>query len=127
MNILSTLIILSLIVEYITYMLLQADLISPLVDKVKNLNAFFDSLLSCGYCTSFWITLLVYSGFSCLSVESLSFVSLTTFDFILNFCIGIILTHRLSNLIHGGIDKYLDKSYDKRYHSSWDSFKSKGD
>lgn len=117
----------AVLVESLTFITLKSDLLRPIIDKIRNLHTVLEQLLSCGYCTSFWFTLIVFTSFSYLTVEPITFVNLTTFDSSINYLIGVFLVHRCSNLLHGAIDKYLDKSYDKRYHSKWDSFKSEGE
>lgn len=105
----------SLLVESITQILIKSLILQDirvfLLKKINNEK--FTYLLSCGYCSSFWIATLLNLIGNYLSVSIILVDSK-----IINITILILITHRLSNIIHGAIDKYFDKSYDIRYNKN---------
>lgn len=99
--------IISLIVESITEMIVKSTLIRPLREALFNLhNEWITELITCGYCSAFWVALFV-NIISTLHLPD-------TFN-LLNFIVMVVITHRLSNIIHGSIDRYFDTRKDIRY------------
>jgi hypothetical protein len=122
MDILVNLCVLILLVEAITYMIMKAEPLQPLVNGIKELHPYLEDLLSCGYCLSFWVTLIVVSLFQGTAVQPLELFEFTKFSALFNFLIVLPIVHRLSSVLHGGIDKHFDRHLDKRYRGVFDEF-----
>jgi hypothetical protein len=114
MSILLALLVLALIVEAITYIVLKADLLERPRNYVVEKSAFLRELLSCGYCTSFWVSIVILSSYT-LSGNSIQLFEMCPYWLNGIFC--LLFIHRFSNIIHGSIDKYFDKDKDLRYRS----------
>ena len=113
LHVLISIVLLSIIVESITYALLKAEVLDKPRDILKSSNIVVEKLLSCGYCLSFWVALFV------LVVSNLTLIQTLILSLSLSAYVGFIfcwvLLHRLSNIVHGAIDKYFDRSRDLRY------------
>jgi hypothetical protein len=79
--------------------------------KFRKIIAWFDKLISCGYCTSVWIA------------AGISFAVPKPVDGVLGWVICIFVLHRISNLLHviyELIKKGRVKTYDIMYQKSGD-------
>lgn len=96
------------VTENITEVIVKSKISFPLrsyIDKKSESNKFFgflNELLTCGYCTSFWVSLFVTTSLFCF-IDT--FIVNRVFDFI----VFVIVIHRLSNVLHFFID-FLDKN-----------------
>lgn len=115
MNSVWVVLVLSLFVEASTYIFRTADPLIPLRGWLSSLHTVLEDLLDCGYCLSFWVTLVVLSTYNLASTEPLKVLEFSNFSLLLNFIFSLFIVHRLSGFIHGARDKYFDKSLDKRY------------
>jgi hypothetical protein len=107
------LLLVAFIVESITYALLKADLLEKPRDFIKSKSKFLNDLLSCGYCSSFWVSLIVLGHLFLFT--SHRFYLFYELNPTLNFIFCWFVVHRFGNIIHGAIDKYFDRSKDLRY------------
>lgn len=82
------LLLLIILAEAVTELICKAEILERPRSYVKSLGWFFDELLSCYYCTSVWVGIIL---------AQLYFVSDNVY--ILVFCSGIVV-HRLSNYVH---------------------------
>lgn len=99
--------LLALLTESITEILVKSTIFRPIRDKLFSINnRWITELITCGYCFSFWVSLLVTTVFHLMNPIEFK---------ILNFTVIVIITHRLSNIIHGSIDRYFDTRKDIRY------------
>ena len=120
MAVLVFVLILSIVVEAITTILRKAEPIQPLVQFFTVRFNFLERLFSCGYCLSFWVSLGCISVYHILVSNPVILVETDTARTALNFIVMLLISHRFSNIIHGSIDKYFDRHYDKRYRSFFD-------
>lgn len=110
MSIFIFLFILVLLVEATTQLAVKASVFYKIRKFIESKSEFFGELVTCGYCFSVWASLfwnlvfLVTSNYIYL-VESK----------LLSFLIFVILTHRLSNYLHGVSDRFFDTSKDIRF------------
>ena len=106
------LLLIAVLTEALTEILIKSVVVKPirffLISKINKEQ--FTYLLSCGYCFSFWVAVTL----NFTSFLLIDFPTLITYKTI-NYCLIVVLTHRLSNILHGAIDKYFDKRYDIRY------------
>jgi Protein of unknown function (DUF1360) len=112
MNIFFYLFILGFLTESITNICLKATISHPIRAYIisKMYNTKIGYLLTCGYCFSFWVSLLLLT----LSY-TVTTVPILVESGMVNFVVILLVVHRLSNIIHGTVDKYFDKQYDIRY------------
>jgi hypothetical protein len=101
--------VVSLLVETITELCIKSFIFKPIRAKIFSLNSeFLTELFSCGYCFSVWVALglnlSIYLVNSAIYSNSL-----------LILVIVALLSHRISNIIHGSIDRYFDTRKDIRY------------
>ena len=113
MSVLSSIALLAIIVESITYICISADLLDKPRTALKESCRFLEGLLSCGYCFSFWVALILLVIYS----SSSSIILIDGVTSWINFIFCWLLLHRLSNVVHGAIDKYFDRQKDLRYRS----------
>lgn len=106
--------------ESITTIIRKADPIRPAVDFVSSKSNFLRDLLSCGYCLSFWVCLFLTTTVATITSNDVLFFEFNFLNKVLNYSVMLIISHRFSNIIHGAIDKYFDRTYDKRYRSFFD-------
>jgi hypothetical protein len=91
-------------VEGATELVCKSSIFKPFRKSVSALSPFFKELLSCGYCTSFWVA-TAPAAFLAFRLAG-SFVS---FGFI--FLFMVVVLQRLSNFTHNISDKHFDKYY----------------
>lgn len=103
--------VMSLLVEALTQALITATPLAFIRDFFMVRWAFFRELLSCKYCFSFWVSVLVVSVFSYTTIVP----QLIGGPKLLNFIVLLFITHRGSNMVHGLIDRYFDTTKDIRY------------
>ncbi len=101
-----------ILVEATTQLVVKASIFHKLRNWIQNKSNFFGELVNCGYCFSvwasiFWNLVLLLTG---TSVQMFN-------NQLLNFIIFVIITHRLSNYLHGVSDRFFDTSKDIRYKS----------
>ena len=96
--------------EALTELVVKSVLLRNIRERIKNTCSFMKELLSCGYCTSVWV-----SGILVLSTSS---VYPLTENFIIDFIFNVVVVHRISNYLHNLNDKWFDKYYDLRYINS---------
>lgn len=98
-----------LIVESITEVIIK----SVIFTKVRNLfikrSVFFEYLLTCGYCFSFWTSLFILILLICYNQEP------HILNGVLNYFFIFFIIQRGSNMVHGAIDRYFDTRKDIRY------------
>lgn len=98
---------LAIVVEAVTEIIVDSQLSYPLRNALKraiyptdrvppntlihNSLVFLDKLLSCGYCTSVWV-----SAFFVLSMPVVSIFS----SHVMSYIVSIFLVHRISNWVH---------------------------
>lgn len=100
------------VTEAITELIIKGDIFKALREFLKGTCWFFRELLACAYCFSFWATFLVLSVYLlCFGRFPLPFSGLYFFDFFAS----LFIVQRLSNVIHGSIDKYFDTRKDIRF------------
>lgn len=106
MNYLLVIFLISIIVEAIDEIFIESEFFASLRElSVK--SKFFASLFGCGYCLSVWVAApfgisILFFGIHLLDLN-------TIFSYILNGVINVFLIHRLSNIIHEGIKRWLDR------------------
>ena len=110
----------TILTEAITQIITKSELFKPIrkfffKKKENRFCNWIHELLDCGYCLSFWVTLLVLSVYNLAATEYLILLDFSNFNMLLNFITSLFIVHRLSGFIHGARDKYFDKSLDKRY------------
>lgn len=91
-----------LAVEAATELIVKSEIFRPLVNRLKNAGPFMEKLLSCGFCTSVWVSM----------PPALVFAGLTSPVLVIFW---LLVFHRGSNYLHNINDKYFDKYYDPRY------------
>ena len=106
------LVVVGCLVESITQICIKSIITEPIRVYIiaKYPTSKLTYFITCGYCFSFWISLGLLSLSYCVSSPP-SLVS----NAYINFIIILLLIHRLSNIVHGAVDKYFDKRYDIRY------------
>jgi hypothetical protein len=104
--------ILAILIESITQIITKSVITESVRAYIisKNPTGKVSYLLTCGYCSSFWVTLKLV-----LVSYLVSTPPVIVNNYIINFVILVLLCHRFSNIFHGAIDKYFDKRYDIRY------------
>lgn len=94
--------------EAVTELFTKSLIFSGLREKIVNRGGFVAALISCGYCTSVWVSL----------IPSLFFVSvmhdLNYAKFLGMWLFVAVVVHRSSNYLHNFNDKWLDKFYSKK-------------
>jgi len=113
MKVFCDIVLLVIAIEAITYAILNAGLFDKLRTLLKDSCNFLNELLSCGYCFSFWVSLNVLVCFNVNIDPDLNLIE--GCPSYVNFLLSWIILHRLSNILHGAIDKYFDKDKDRRY------------
>lgn len=93
------------ITESITKVVVSSVIAEPIRLFIDSRSEFFGELVNCGYCFSFWISLI-----SCLTLIYLGILPVLVNTIVINFIIVLLLIQRLSNIIHGAIDKYFEKN-----------------
>jgi len=84
-----TILILAIVAEAITEIVTTSAIFFPLRSKVTKLSSFFGTLITCGYCFSVWISVI------------LAFASpINIMNCVVSYALSIFLIHRLSNIIH---------------------------
>jgi hypothetical protein len=92
-------------VEALTELFVKSLIFSRLREFVKSKNDFVKDILSCGYCTSVWVSL-----FPALYLSHVQTFCAPLVGFLL-FWVSL---HRLANYLHNINDKYFDKFYAKK-------------
>lgn len=93
--------ILVIVVENITEVLVKSEIFKPVRGLFFNYRRykicnFVHDLLDCGYCTSFWVSLL----FCIVNLNNLFYNDYNFFDSVLM----VLIVHRLSNVFHYLVD-----------------------
>ena len=96
-----------LLVEAVTELLVKSEIFLPARKKIKSYSKWLGKLVSCVYCTSFWVAA---AALYVLKVP-LNITGLV----ILDYLVCIFLLQRASNILHNVIDKWTDKYFDTRY------------
>jgi len=93
--------LLAIVVEAVTELIIHSVIFEKVRLWLMAKSKFFKELLTCGYCTSFWVTCAVWTPFA-------------PHDYMLTQCapligdvITIFLIWRLSNFVDDFADKYL--------------------
>lgn len=98
---------LAFITEAITYICVNSSIARPVRAFLVSFNYdWLTELVSCGYCSSFWVSVIV---------NSIYLVYISAKFSLIKFIVIVIIVHRLSNIIHGSIDRYFDTRKDIRY------------
>lgn len=114
MNLILFLIIVPILVENLTELFVKSSIFFPVRQVIHELNIeLISDLIKCGYCFSFWVSLVLNSVLF-LSLED--YISIIP-NKLLNFIIIVLVIHRLSNIVHGAIDRYFDTRKDIRYNN----------
>ena len=95
--------LMALVTEAITQLVIKSEIFQPARGQISKLGYWPSELMKCGYCFSVWAAFLV------VGLGSISY-SLTGNSFV-DFLFVFILVHRLSNIMHNGVDKWTDKYY----------------
>lgn len=115
-----TVVILVLLTETLTQLAIKADIFNSIRDYLRSKSSFLDELLICGYCFSVWaaiaVNLVVYTAGDPLIY--IKFNNLGALDTFINFCVSVLITHRLSNYLHGVSDRFFDTQKDIRYNNN---------
>ena len=99
-----------ILTELLTELVVKSEIFRPIRERLGKTGAFFQSLLSCGYCFSVWAA----AGVVVLLGVSYPLSGQLLVDYLLS---GLIV-HRLANYLHNFNDKWLDKYYDIRFTNS---------
>lgn len=94
--------------EAVTELLTKSLIFSGIREKIVGKGGFLASLISCGYCTSVWVS-LAPSLFFVSIMHNLNYVQFLGLWFFI-----AIVVHRSSNYLHNFNDKWLDKFYSKK-------------
>lgn len=109
MEVIISILLISLLVETLTELLIKSSIFRPVREKIFSIGSdFLTELFSCGYCFSVWTAFAVNI---CLFLLNFSLYN----DSYLNLIICWLITHRISNILHGSIDRYFDTRKDIRY------------
>lgn len=105
----AAILVLAVLVEALTELFAKSYIFQGIRSRLS-VNSGLEILVSCGYCLSFWFSLLI---------TSLSFLY-GTLPYLaesaaVNFLVAWILLQRLSNFVHGAYDRYFDTRKDIRY------------
>ena len=98
-----------IVVESITELVIKSFILNKVKSFLMSKSVFLEYLLSCGYCFSYWVTLLVLILLSCFNHLPI------ILDSLLNYFFIFFIIQRGSNIIHGSIDRYFDTRKDIRY------------
>jgi hypothetical protein len=102
--------ILIILVELTTELIIKSTIFLPIRVYFINKSKFLEELLTCGYCFSVWASMLW-----CIIFYITDNMPILVLNSLLNFGIIWLISHRLSNLLHGAIDRYFDTRKDIRY------------
>lgn len=109
MNNIFDLIICIIVVEAITELIIKSIIFSRIRNFFISRSTFFEYLLTCGYCFSFWVSFF-------LIMLLISYNRLPVLiDGVLNYLFIFFIMQRGSNMLHGAIDRYFDTRKDIRY------------
>lgn len=109
--------VLAIVTEAITFILRKAEPVQPLVEFLTSKSNFLEKLFACGYCLSFWVALFCTLAYTTIASNTVILIETNFGQTAINFILMLLIIHRFSNIIHGSIDKYFDRHYDKRYRS----------
>lgn len=91
-------------VEGATELVCKSSIFKSFRKNVAALSPFFKELLSCGYCTSFWV-----------ATAPAAFLAFRLADSFVGFCFiflfMVVVLQRLSNYVHNTSDRHFDKYY----------------
>ncbi len=102
-----------IVVEAITEVCIKGEIFFNVRAFIIEKNDFFGKLVTCGYCFSFWISLLV-----CCLLYFFDALIVIIYNEFINFIFNWVILQRCSNILHGAIDKYFDTRKDIRYDKS---------
>jgi hypothetical protein len=116
-------VIVTILVEATTELIVKADIFYGLRRFLADRARFLEEVLSCGYCFSVWASLfwntVLFNIFSVsdriLESDSYFKIELPKIFILIIFIICVILTHRLSNFLHGLSDRLFSTKKDIRY------------
>ena len=94
------LLVLIILVEAITEIIVASKIMQPLREFLFRNSPFFGELVDCGYCTSVWVSASVAWIVPLLISPYL----------IVNYLVTMFLLHRLSNVWHEAIQKWLNRN-----------------
>lgn len=112
--------ILGFLGEALTELAIKSSLFLPIRQRIVDnahklpLSSFIDwsELVTCGYCFSVWVAIIL------VTIGSFFMVLTYTAGLVLSFLlfVGYVLAvHRVSNLVHGVIDRHFSTKKDIRY------------
>lgn len=104
------LLILLLLTELTTELIIKSTIFLPIRIYFINKSKFLGDLLTCGYCFSVWSSM-----FWCITFYITNNIPMLVLNSFINFVIIWLISHRLSNMLHGAIDRYFDTRKDIRY------------
>lgn len=106
------LILSAILTEAITELIVKGNILRDFRSFVQSKSNFLNELLGCGYCFSFWaaavVNLLVFFSLGVLPVQIGK-------GLVISFIVSVFVVQRLSNALHGAIDKYFDTRKDLRF------------
>lgn len=94
-----TYMLLIVLVEAITEILVDSQIFSKPRELIYTNSSFFGELVTCGYCTSVWVS---------AAVAWMAVLSLSPY-FMVNYIVTVMVLHRLSNVWHEAIKKWLNR------------------
>ena len=105
------LILASFLVETLTQLIQNSVFFSPLRalfsrHKYNVLCRFIHTILECPYCTSVWVSMFITI---CILLSGYHLVIFG--NLVLDYFVFFIASHRISNAIHDGWDRYLSRHY----------------
>jgi len=104
--------IMALLTEALTEVLVKSFIFQKVREVIFNFNVtYLTKLITCGYCSSFWLSVAVNIAAYFLSASYPSILSIV----FINLLVNVLIVHRLSNMLHGSIDRYFDTRKDIRY------------
>lgn len=93
------LVVFSIVVEAITEILTAGKIFFGLRNWLQKKSNFFGSMISCGYCLSVWVSMLV------AVVYPFEITNIMIIDYIL----WVFILHRFSNIIHEGFSRWFNR------------------
>ncbi len=91
------------VVEALSELIVKSGILSKPREFVKQQSEFVKELISCGYCTSVWVSI----------IPAIYLVTQVNINPLAAFLIIWFSLHRLANYLHNINDKHFDKFYSK--------------
>ena len=94
-------------VEAVTEILVDSEIFLKLRNWLAKKSDFINSLIGCGYCMSVWVSFSI-----CWAVPGTivgRMIPDNTYVFLADCFIKAMVLHRLSNLIHEGMKRWMDR------------------